>query len=76
MFYDLRNVETQTLGPPVVELGWCDILQTASASFTFHDPQRVSIVTATTGNVKAKGRRGSVLLDMDTGQNDDTDARD
>ena len=76
VFYDLRNVETKTLGPPVVALGWCDILQTAWANFTFMISASWPAVTATTRNVKAKGRRGSVLLDMELGQNDDTDAGD
>ena len=45
------------LGPPLVELDCCDVLQKVHASLTGKDLTHEH-------KVKAKGRRGSVLLDI------------
>ena len=76
VFYDLRNVETQTLGPPVVELGWCDILQTAWASFTFHDPSESALSQPRLATSRQKVVEARFCSTWRQGQNDGMDARD
>ena len=55
----------QALGPPLVQLEWCDILQHMHVSFTHKDlSDPAGRVAATNSKTKTNGRRGSALLDM------------
>ena len=61
--YDLNCLEEQVLGPPRVELEWCDILQKSVCELR---PIMIlrSWVTATNGKVNARSPRCSFLLEM------------
>ena len=77
-FCKLSGLVEHALGPRLVEQDWCDILQNKYASMTLTHVTEL-IITAKSGKVKAKRRRGWVLVDMvqetEIGQQEYTDAQ-